>query len=89
MLPVLKAKKETGPLKNLRPVNLLSSIRKTFSIITLNRMKDKVDDYLPVSQTAYRWVNSTGDIISTHKIIAVKAQTNQDLKVHMTGNAEL
>ena len=54
MLPVLKAKKETGPLKNLRPVNLLSSIRKTFSIITLNRMKDKVDDNLPVSQTAYR-----------------------------------
>lgn len=85
MLPVLKTKKETGPLKNLRPVNLLSSIRKTFSIITLNRMKDKVDDNLPVSQTAYRWVNSTGDIISTHKIIAVKAQTNQDVKVHMTG----
>ena len=85
MLPVLKIKKGKGPLENLKTGNLLNSIWKTFSIITLNRMKDKVDDYLPVSQTAYRCVNPTGDIISTHKVIAVKAQTNQDVKVHMTG----
>lgn len=52
MLPVLKLEKEEAPLKNLKRINLLCSIRKIYFIITLNRIKDKVGDYLSASQTA-------------------------------------
>ena len=36
LLPIQKPKKPIGPLKNLRPINLLNVKRKTLSIITLN-----------------------------------------------------
>lgn len=85
MLPVPKPKKDEGPLKNLRPINPLNSIRKIFSIITLNRINEKVDGYLPASQEAYRSGRSTGDIIWTQKFVTAKAQTYQDVKVNIIG----
>ena len=36
LFPLQKPNKEKGPLKNLRPINLLNSSRKILSIITLN-----------------------------------------------------
>ena len=38
LFPLQKPNKEKGPLKNLRPINLLNSSRKILSIITLSRI---------------------------------------------------
>ena len=44
-----KPKKEIGPVKNLRPINLLITLRKILSNITLGRIKEKVNKYLSKS----------------------------------------
>ena len=69
LLPIHKPNKDHGPPKNLRPLNLLNSIRKILSVVTLNRIKPKVEGYLSDSQAAYRNKRSTTDIIWAHRFI--------------------
>ena len=85
LLPLQKPNKEKGPLKNLRPINLLNTSRKILSIITLNRIQEKVEQYLSASQAAYRPKRSTGDIVWAHRFIIGKVQLYQDLEVYITG----
>ena len=73
LLPLQKPNKEKGLLKNL------------LSIITLNRIQDKVERYLSASQAAYRPKRSTGDIAWAHRFIIGKLQLYQDLEVYITG----
>ena len=69
LLPLQKPNKEKGPLKNLGPTNLLKTGRKVLSIITLNRIQEKAEQYLSASQVAYRPKRSTGDIVWAHRFI--------------------
>ena len=85
LLPLQKPNKEKGPLKNLRPINLLITSRKILSIITLNRIQDKVEQHLSASQAAYRPKRSTGNIVWAHRFIISKVQLYQDLEVYITG----
>ena len=43
LLPLQNPNKEKGPLKNLRPINVFNTSRKTISITTLNRIQEKVE----------------------------------------------
>ena len=85
LLPLQKPSKEKGTLKNLRPINLLNTSRKILSIITLNRIQEKVEQYLSASQAAYRSKRSTGNIVSAHRFIISKVQLYQYLEVCITG----
>lgn len=85
LIPIQKQGKEEGPVKNLRPINLLNTIRKLFSLTTLNRIQPKVDQYLSQSQSAYRPNRSTGDIIWAHRFLTAKAQLYQYLEIHIIG----
>ena len=49
LLALQNPNKEKGPLKNLRPINVFNTSRKTISITTLNRIQEKVEQYLSVS----------------------------------------
>ena len=46
LLQLQKRNKDKGPLKNLKPINLLNTSRKILSIITLNRIQRKLEQYL-------------------------------------------
>ena len=46
LLPLQKPNKGIGPLKNRRLINLLNTSRKILSTITLNRIQEKVEQYL-------------------------------------------
>ena len=59
----------------------MNTSRKILSIITLNRIQEKVS----ASQAAYRRKRSTGDIVWTHRFIIGKVQLYQDLEVYITG----
>ena len=72
-------------MKNLRPINLLNTIRKLLSNITLGRIQEKVDTYISPSQSAYRRGRSTSDAVWTHRFIAAKAQLYKDLQVNIIG----
>ena len=60
---VQKPGKPTGPLKSLRPIVLLSVLRKTLSLIVLSRIAPKFDDYLSSSQSGFRRGRSTADVV--------------------------
>ena len=74
LAPLQKPGKTKGPVTNLRPVILLPVIRKILSNVVLARIEPKVDEYLSLSQSAYREKRSTGDIIWAYRWIIAKAQ---------------
>ena len=78
LLPTLKPKKDPGPPEHLHPLNLLQMIRKTLSLITLNRINHKVNNYLSASQAAYRKGRSTTDIVWAHRFIIAKSMLYRD-----------
>ena len=84
LLTIPKPNKPKGPTKNLRPINLLPSIRKILSLITLNRIQPKVDNYVSQSQAAYRQFRSTSDCIWAYRFIIAKVQ-NVNETIYVTG----
>ena len=84
LAPLQKPGKTRGPVINLRPVILLPIIRKILSNVVLSRIKPKVDEYLSLSQSAYREKRSTGDIVWAYRWIIAKAQKEKE-KIYITG----
>ena len=70
LLPNQKPNKEKGPPKNIRPLNLLNIIRKILSMITMKRIKSKVENYISHSQSAYRANRPRTDIIWAYRFIS-------------------
>ena len=79
-----KPGKPKGPRKNLRPVTLLNTVRKTLSLITLDRIKEKVDTYLSANQSGFRPFRSTADVVWTHRWLAAKTALS-DIDIKITG----
>ena len=76
--------KKKGPVKNLRPVNLLPVIRKILSKIGLKRSEEATENYLSRTQAAYRKSRSTTEIVWAYRWIIAKIQ-EYDLTVYVTG----
>ena len=74
LIALPKPGKCKGPIKNLRPITLFTTIRKILSIVTLNRIKPDCDSYLSTSQCAYRSGRSTTDIVWAYKWVIARAQ---------------
>ena len=53
LAPLQKPGKKCGPGTNLRPIILLSMLRKVLAICLLNRTIDRIILHLPDSQAAY------------------------------------
>ncbi|XP_033111247.1 uncharacterized protein LOC117112288 [Anneissia japonica] len=71
-------------MKNLRPVILLNTIRKCMSLIVLERIRHKIDSYLPTSKSGFRPGRSTSDVVMTYKWMIAKA-SRYNLEFHITG----
>ena len=69
-----KPGKPTGPLTILRPIVLLSVLRKTLSLIVLTRITLKIDVYLSPSQSGFRLRCSMADVIFGYRWLCAKAQ---------------
>ncbi|GFR72132.1 very-long-chain enoyl-CoA reductase [Elysia marginata] len=73
LLPsIQKPGKVKGPPNNQRPIALLSTIRKSLSLIKHDRIRPAVEQYLAHSQSGFRPDRSTPDVIWTHKWLAAK-----------------
>ena len=59
LTPIPKPGKAKGPPENLRPIILLSVIRKILTICLLNRCWDRFENFLPKDQAAYQPGRST------------------------------
>ena len=84
LIALQKPGKKKGPPNNLRPITLLNALRKTLSIITLNRIRPKVESYLSKNQSGFRPERSTADVVWTHRWLAAKT-LKEDVNIKISG----
>ena len=83
LVPLQKPGKSKGPPGNLRPIILLSMLRKILAICLLNRIKDKIDRHIPITQAAYRQGRNTTEHVLAIKLLCDKAITSTDYQTHI------
>ena len=69
-----KPGKPVGPLTSVRPIVLLSALRKTLTLVVLSRIATKVDNFLSPSQSGFRRGRSTADVVFGYRWLCAKAQ---------------
>ena len=84
LIPLQKPGKPKGDLKSLRPVVLLNSIRKVFSLVVLECVRSQVDRYLPASQSAFRKGRSTADVVFAKRVLTNIVQ-DKVTELHILG----
>ena len=81
--PLQKPGKKKGPLSNLRPIILLSILRKILAICLMDRTVGRILQHIPSSQSAYQKNRSTTEQIFTFKLLAEKAITSEDYNCYI------
>ena len=84
--PLQKPEKPKGPVQNLRPITLLSMIRKVLAVCMKKRIVDKLDAETPPSQAAYRVGRSTTEHVFTAKVLVEKAITSANYPIQLMLN---
>ena len=79
LTPLQKPGKKSGPCTNLRPIILLSMLRKILAICVLNRVIDRIVQSLPNSQAAYQQGRSMTEQIFTLKLLIEHTISSQNL----------
>ena len=74
LILIQKPGKPKGPLTSVRRIVLLTTLRKTLSLIVLSRIAPKVDEYLSPSQSGFRRGRSTADVFFVYRWLSAKAQ---------------
>ena len=74
LVPCQKPGKTVGPPGHLRPIVLLTSLRKTLSIIKLGRISSKVSEYLSPTQSGFSAGRSTATLVWSHGWFAATCQ---------------
>ena len=84
LTPLQKPGKTKGPPENLRPIILLSTLRKILAICVARRIRPSIDDnILPITQTAYTSGRCTAELVFTFKVLAEKAVTSLGYNIHL------
>ena len=81
LIPLQKPGKEKGKIENLRPVILLNVVRKILAIIMLERLFERFDKEISISQSAYRPGRST-----TENVFALKLCEKAIISQHYEAN---
>ena len=81
--PIQKPRKPKGSVQDLRPIMLLSMIRKVLAICIKKRIVDKLDAEIPPSQAAYRAGRSTTEHVFAAKVSVEKAVTSANYPIYL------
>ena len=81
--PIQKPGKKRGPITNLRPIMLMSILRKILAICLINRTYETISCYIPPSQAAYQPGRSTTENVFAIKLIIEQAISTLDSDVHL------
>ena len=84
LVPFQKPGKPKGSCANLRPIILLSVIRKILSICMIRRTTEKLETIIPLSQAAYQGGRSTTEHVFALKMLIEKAINSQDYNIFVT-----
>ena len=83
LTPLQKPGKQKGPPANLRPIIILSILRKLLTICLLRRAWDRIKEKIPVNQAAYQPGRSTTEQVFAIKILCEKAIASNNYQVHL------
>ena len=78
-----KPGKKIGPCGNLRPIILLSVIRKILAIIMCKRISERLMEKIPKSQAAYHRGRSGTEQVFVFRAMAEKAIAAKNYKIHI------
>ncbi len=81
LIPLPKPGKKKGPPGNLRPIILLSMLRKILAICMIRRTHNRLRKKIPISQAAYTPGRSTTELIFSLKVLAEKAITSSSYEI--------
>ena len=81
--PLQKLGKSKGLPENLRPIILLSVLRKILTICLIDRTWDRLKQHIPPDQAAYQPGRGTTEQVFAIKILAEKAIISQDYNIHL------
>jgi len=84
LTPLPKPGKKKGPPANLRPIILLSILRKLLTICMLNRIWDRLETQIPKEQAAYQGGRSTTEQVLALKLLTEKAILDSDYNIYIT-----
>ena len=83
LTPLPKPGKKKGPTENLRPIILLSVLRKLLTICLMRRTWDKLKTRIHLDQASYQEGRSTTEQIFSIKLLAEKAISSSDYKIYI------
>ena len=83
LIPLPKPGKPKGPVKNLRPIILLSILRKILAIIVIDRTFETIRKEIKNTQAAYSPGRSTTELVFTFKTLIEQAVCAEDLTIHL------
>ncbi len=83
LVPLPKPGKSRGPPANLRPVVLLTILRKILAICMINRTHTRIRSRIPITQAAYQGGHYTTEHVFTCKILAEKAITSENYETEI------
>ena len=78
-----KSKMKIGELNNLRPIILLSTLRKILAIIMASRTKDRIEKEIPPTQAAYCSGHSTTEHVFALKLPVEGTLTSKDKTLYL------
>ena len=83
LIPIPKPKNPKKPNFNLRPIILLSILRKVMAICLIDRTWNRIEKYIPKSQAAYQSGRSTTEQVFTIKTLAEKAIISENYTIYL------
>ena len=83
LAPLQKPGKPKGPRDSLRPIILLSVIRKILTICLIDRTWERLKNKIPIDQAAYQSGRSTTEQVFAVKLLAEKAITSSNYKLYL------
>ena len=83
LCPIQKPGKIIGPPQNLRPIILLSILRKILAICLMERISERIDNEIPPSQAAYRKGCSTTEHVFSTKLIIERTITSHSETIYL------
>lgn len=81
--PLQKANKQKGPVSNLRPITLLSILRKILASCLCKRTNDRMDKEIPIQQAAYRPGRSTTEHVFATKLVIERITASESGIAHL------
>ena len=74
LCPLNKPNGKPATESNTRPITLLNSDRKIFSLIVLHRIKEKLENFITIGQSGARSGRNTSDLIWTYRWLTATVQ---------------